>query len=75
MLHLEGKILLLLLVIKCNERITDKIIKEYNPKLVRLRFKYPKIGALTPIKLVTSNWSKGEKLLKLLILNCKLIFI
>jgi len=53
--HFEGIILLLFIVNKCRDKIKVNTIKEYNPKLVKLKFKYPSIGAFIPIKLVTSN--------------------
>ena len=40
--------------------IKNKTNIEYKPKLLKLIFKYPKIGAFIPIKFVTSNCSKGE---------------
>ena len=57
---LDGTNLLLLFQIICIDTINDKTIIEYNPKFVKLIFKYPKIGALMLIKLITSNCSKGE---------------
>ena len=40
--------------------IINRIIIEYKAKLVKVKLMYPNIGALIPIKLVTSNCSKGE---------------
>jgi hypothetical protein len=43
-------------------KITNKVNNVYKPKLVKLKLKNPKIGALKPIKLLTSNWLRGDKI-------------
>ena len=40
--------------------IVDNTIILYKAILVKLIFKYPKIGAFIPIRLTTSNWSNGD---------------
>ena len=61
---LDGTNLLLLFQRICIDTINDNTIIEYNPKFVKLIFKYPKIGALMLIKLRTSNCSNGELIKK-----------
>ena len=57
---LDGTNLLLLFQRICIETINVNTIIEYNPKFVKLIFKYPNIGAFILIKLSTSNCSNGE---------------
>ena len=58
--HLDGTNLLLLLATTCKLIIKKNTKIQYKAKLVNVKFKYPKIGAFKPIKLVTSNCYKGE---------------
>ena len=44
----------------CKPTIINKTNIVYKPKLVKLKFKKPKIGAFILIKFIISNWSKGE---------------
>ena len=47
----------------------NNIKHEYKAKLVKLKFKWPKIGAFNPIKLETSNWLNGDKI------NCDICYV
>ena len=60
--HLDGINLESLLPYMCRPIIRTKVKIVYKPKLVKLKLKNPKMGALNAIKLLTSNWLRGDKI-------------
>ena len=67
--HLDGINLESLFPYMCKPKIINKLSSVYKPKLVILKFKNPKIGALKLIKLLTSNWLRGDKINELTNIN------